>query len=289
MNRKSFSSNGKNVSYLQWGQDNGPAIICGHGLTGNALDFKFVGEYFAKLGYRILAIDMPGRGQSDWTDAENYNFARYVSDLNNFLAHEKIDHCVWLGVSMGGLLGIRMAAVENSRIEKLILVDVGPEVPQDQLDFISGYLSLAPIFETIEGVIGAMKQSIGTPFYRGPMKEDEWKFFAESSMKKLPDGRYTRSFDPGIAQEFKNQPLGHTDMWQEWENIKQPVLAIRGELSLLFPARIAEDMNRRKQGAAMAFETIADAGHVPSLYPDEQIDIIRNWLQSQPSPAVSGV
>lgn len=281
MERKSFSSNRTPISYIQWGPQNAPAIVCVHGLTGNALDFKFVGEYFEKLGYRTLAIDMPGRGQSGWIEAKDYNFDRYVSDLNNFLAHENIERCIWLGVSMGGLLGIRMAAIENSGIKKLILVDVGPEVPQDQLDFISGYLSMAPVFETIDGVIGAMKQSIGTPFYRGPMTEDEWKFFAESSMRKLADGRYTRSFDPGIAQEFKSQPLGHTDMWEEWENIKQPVLAIRGELSLLFPVRIAEDMKRRKQGADMAFETITDAGHVPSLYPDEQIDIIRNWLQSQ--------
>ena len=280
MNRKSFVSNDSQRSYLQWGDDNRPAIVCIHGLTGNALDFKFVGQYFEKLGYRTLAIDMPGRGQSEWLAAKDYNFDRYVSDLNNFLTHENIKTCIWLGVSMGGLLGIRMAA-ETSKIEKLILVDVGPEVPQDQLDFISAYLTLAPVFETIEGVVGAMKQSIGTPFYRGPMTEEEWKFFAESSMKKLPDGRYTRSFDPAIADNFKTQPLGKTDLWDAWEKITQPVLTIRGELSLLFPVQIAEDMKRRKQGADMAFKTIADAGHVPSLYPDNQIDIIRNWLQSQ--------
>ena len=277
MKEHNFASNGSKIAYRQWGPDNGPCLVCVHGLTGNSLDFNFVGEYFAKLGYCVLAIDMPGRGKSDWIGASDYNFDQYVSDLNNFLTHENITSCIWLGVSMGGLLGIRMAP-HTPAIKKLILIDVGPEVPQDQLDFISGYLTLAPVFETIEGVIGAMKQSIGTPFYRGPMTEAEWKFFAESSMKKLPDGRYTRSFDPGIAQEFKSQPLGHTDMWEEWEAIEQPVLTIRGERSLLFPVKIAEEMIKRKNGAAMAFETVADAGHVPSLYPDSQIDLIRNWL-----------
>lgn len=276
--RYGFQSNNSNISYYQWGPDNGPVIVCVHGLTGNALDFRFVGEYFAKLGNKVLAIDMPGRGQSDWLKPEDYNFDRYISDLNNFLAHEKITSCIWLGVSMGGLLGIRMAA-ENPVISKLVLIDVGPEVPQDQLDFISGYLTLAPVFETLEGVIGAMKQSIGTPFYRGPMTEDEWKFFAESSMRKLEDGRYTRSFDSGIADNFKTQPLGKTNLWDYWEKITQPVLAIRGELSLLFPLRIAEEMKTRKSGAKMDFATITDAGHVPSLYPDSQIDIIKNWLQ----------
>ncbi|PZP55409.1 MAG: hypothetical protein DI586_07015 [Micavibrio aeruginosavorus] len=97
-------------------------------------------------------------------------------------------------------------------------------------------------------------------------------------MKTLPDGRYTRSFDPGIAQEFKSQPLGHTDMWKDWDKIEQPVLAIRGELSLLFPVSIAKKMIERKTGGAMEFVTIADAGHVPSLYPNEQIKILADWI-----------
>ena len=278
LNRLSFLSDGAKLSYLQWGPDNGIPMVCVHGLTGNALDFKFVGEYFAKLGYKILAIDMPGRGQSDHLKPEDYNFERYISDLHNFLAHEKIETCIWLGVSMGGLLGIRMAA-EHPIISKLILIDVGPEVPQAQLDFISTYLTFAPVFDTIDGVVGAMKQSIGTPFYRGPMTEEQWKFFAESSMQKLPDGRYTRSFDPGIAENFKTQPLGKSDLWDYWEKITQPVLAIRGALSLLFPVSIADEMEKRKSGKAMDFATIPDAGHVPSLYPDNQIDIIGDWLR----------
>ncbi len=282
MKEHSFISNGSKIFYRQWGPDNGPPLVCVHGLTGNSQDFKFVGEYFAKRGYRVLAIDMPGRGKSDWIAADQYIFDRYIPDLQNFLEHENINSCIWLGVSMGGLLGILMASKPDSRVSKLILVDVGPEVPQDQLDFISGYLTLAPVFETIEGVIGAMKQSIGTPFYRGTMTEEEWKYFAESSMRKLPDGRYTRSFDPGIAQKFKAQPLGHTDMWNDWAEIKQPVLAIRGELSLLFPVSIADKMMEHKRGAVMEFATIADAGHVPSLYPEDQISLIDNWLQKKP-------
>ncbi len=278
MKRHDFDSSGTKLSYLEWGPADGPAIVCVHGLTGNALDFKFVGEYFAKRGLRVLAIDMPGRGQSDWLKPEDYNFDHYIADLNAFLDHVHVTSCIWLGVSMGGLLGIRMAGIENSRIEKLILVDVGPEVPQASLDFISTYLTYAPVFETIEGVVGAMKQSIGTPFYRGDMTEDQWKFFAESSMKKLPDGRYTRSFDPGIAANFKTQPLGKSDLWDSWYRIKQPVLAIRGSLSELFPVGVATKMQESKQGAPMAFETIENAGHVPSLYPEQQIEIIGNWL-----------
>ena len=283
MKENYFQAGTHQIFYRVWGPDKGIPVVCVHGLTGSSQDFKFVGENLSKDGYRVLAIDMPGRGKSDFINPKDYNFDVYVDVLNSFLLHEKIETCIWLGVSMGGLLGIRMAGIDHSKISKLVLVDVGPEVPQASLDFISTYLTYAPVFESIEGVIGAMKQSIGTPFYRGPMTEDEWKYFAESSMKKLEDGRYTRSFDPGIAENFKTQPLGKSDLWDFWDKITQPVLAIRGELSELFPVSVVEKMKSRKPGAPMDFATIADAGHVPSLYPDNQIDIIKSWLGALPA------
>ena len=281
MQEHSFQSGSIRLSYREWGNAAAPAIVCVHGLTGNALDFKFAGDYFLKLGYRVLAIDMPGRGKSDFLSPADYNFDTYIQCLEDFMIHAHIQSCIWLGVSMGGLLGIRMAAKNNSKAGKLVLVDVGPEVPQSQLDFISNYLTYAPVFETIEGVVGAMKQSIGTPFYRGPMTEEQWTFFAESSMRKQDDGRFVRSFDPNIADNFKTQPLGRTDLWDEWQKIDQPVLAVRGALSLLFPLDVVEKMKNRKHGAAMHFAEIKDAGHVPSFYPEDQLDVIKHWLQDQ--------
>lgn len=272
-----------NVVYSEWGQGNPRTLVCVHGLTGSAADFKFVGETLATQGFRVVALDLPGRGRSDFlTNPHDYIYTQYLCDLSAFLVDIKCDSpasCDWLGVSLGGLLGIRLAGLPSSPIRNLILSDIGPTVPQADLDLIRGYLSLAPAFDTFEGVVGAFKQTIGTSFYRGPMTEDQWEYYARTHVRRREDGRYIRNFDPNIALMFDKQPLGEIDLWPSWKNILQPVLAVRGGLSTLFPAMLAEEMIACKKGAAMDLVTLYDCGHVPSLYRDDQIAILADWLK----------
>ena len=267
------------IFYRSWGNPAGKPLICVHGLTGSSQDFKFVGEYLAHLGYYTVAPDMPGRGRSDFLrDPGDYKFSQYFSDLRQMMVHLHLKSVDWLGVSMGGLLGIHMAGEAHTPIKRLILSDVGPEVPQDALTFIAGYLTLSPVFSSIDDVTAAMKQSKGTPFSRGAMTEEEWHYYASTHVRQNEAGLWIRAFDPGIAHNFMTQPLGTENLWPYWEKIIQPALLIRGGLSVLLTEKIARDMTRRKPGEVMDFVTIEDSGHVPSLYPAEQIKILADWL-----------
>lgn len=270
------------IHYKIWGEDNLQTLVCVHGLTGSSHDFKFIGEKLAPLGYRIAAIDMAGRGESAYYHNHNdYNFDQYLNDLTSFLKEIGCDEpasCDWLGVSMGGLLGFRIAGVENSPIRRLMLSDIGPEVPQFDLDFISKVLKLTPEYNNPADAIPILKMSIGTPYARGALDEDQWLYMATTALKQNDSGKYIRHFDPQIVHKFDTEPLGNEDLWSYWERTHQPTLALRGGLSTLFPLRVAEDMKSRKPNTHFTLETIADAGHVPSLFRDEQIQIIVDWL-----------
>lgn len=275
------SSGPHKIYYQTWGDPLGRPLVCVHGLTGSSQDFKYIGEFLAPLGYYVVALDMPGRGQSDFlTNPDDYKFEQYFKDLREFFAHLCLTKFDWLGVSMGGLLGIHIAGEQNSPIERLILSDVGPEVPQAALDFIVGYLTLSPVFSSIPAVVEALKQSKGTPFYRGDMNEEQWTHYARTHVRQNDDGLWTRAFDPKIAVNFYSQPLGKENLWVYWEKVVQPTLVIRGELSVLLTEDIVQRMADRKPGVKMDFVTIKDAGHVPSLYPEEQIRIFAEWLQT---------
>ncbi len=268
------------IAYQSWGKADGKPLVCVHGLTGSSADFKFVGQALAKEGYFVVAPDMPGRGRSEFLkNPDLYIFEEYLIHIKNLLAHLQIGQTEWLGVSMGGLLGICLAGEDNSRITRMILSDVGPEVPAMALDMIRGYLSLAPAFSTMEDVVNAFKQSIGTPFYRGPMTEEEWLYYASTHVRQNDKGLWGRSFDPQIMKTFGEQPVGHTDLWDLWEKITQPVLTIHGGLSLILTHDIAARMGQRKTGTKMDLVTLPDCGHVPSLYPAAQIKIIEDWLK----------
>lgn len=273
------------LHYKIWGEDNLPTLVCVHGLTGNSQDFKFVGEALSATGYRVAAIDMPGRGQSAYfNNHHDYCFDQYLETLDRFLieigCNERAS-CDWLGVSMGGLLGFRMAGRDNSPIRRLILSDIGPEVPQFDLDFISKIIKLTPEYSHPAEAVPLLKMAQGTPYSRGPLDEDQWLYLATTSLKQDHDnGKYIRNFDANISHKFDSEPLGNEDLWAYWERTHQPVLALRGALSTLFPQTVADDMKRRKPTPHFTLQIIEEAGHVPALYREDQIKIIADWLAS---------
>lgn len=276
------SSGFHTVHYESWGPENGRPLLCVHGLTGSHADFKYVGEYMARHGYRTVAIDIPGRGMSDFLpNPADYNFGQYLHAINVWMAqlgYTAPNSVDWLGVSMGGLLGMIIAGMPHSPIKRMILSDVGPEVPKIAIDFLVEYLSRAPVFETAEDVVAAFRQSANSPFDRGPMSDEQFRHFALTHVRKREDGKYIRSFDPGIMEVFAREPLGNLNIWPLWDKITQPVLTLRGEWSTLLTVAIVEDMHKRKTGAPMDLVTVEKCGHVPSLYPDDQIRILSDWL-----------
>jgi pimeloyl-ACP methyl ester carboxylesterase len=274
-----LNHNGADMYLRTWGEPTARPLVCVHGLTGSSADFKFVGETLSQQGFFVIAPDMVGRGKSSFLkNPHDYCYTRYVDDLNAVMDFFHIEKTSWLGVSMGGLLGIALAGQKNSRISRLILSDVGPSVPQDSLDMIAGYLDRAPVFTTLDDAVAAFKQSINTPFDRGIRDEDLWVYYTQTHLRKNSDGLYERSFDDNIKYVFRTEPLGAVDLWAFWENITQPTLALRGEWSLLFPTNIVDEMRQRKPNKDFSLEVIPNCGHVPSLYVPEQIELISRFL-----------
>lgn len=277
------------VVYSDWGDKNGDPIICIHGLTGNGHDFNALARYLVPLGYRILAIDIPGRGRSDFlSDPDSYNYKNYLSVINIMLVREGLDNPAsvhWLGVSMGGLLGIWLAGLPNSPIKRLILNDIGPEVPEDDLRLISQYLKVTYEFKSFEDFLTQVKTSRSLSY--GHLNDAQWREMAEGIQRQLPNGKYSYAFDPKISEMFDHQPIGELNQWPFWDNITIPTLILRGATSTIFPHSVAEKMLTRGPGdkGLTKLHVFNDCGHVPSLMTEEQLKVIKQWLMSEAAPA----
>src|ERR1700675_1773647 len=131
------------VVYHEWGSGANPRVaICVHGLGRNGRDFDVLAEALAAT-HRVLAVDMPGRGESDWlTDPNDYVFPTYLTTLTALIARCGADTVDWIGTSMGGLLGIVMAAQPKSPIARLVVNDVGPTIEPAAIERIRGYFGL---------------------------------------------------------------------------------------------------------------------------------------------------
>jgi pimeloyl-ACP methyl ester carboxylesterase len=269
------------LAVYDWGDETNFPLICVHGLTGTGRDFDFIAADLIQHGFRVIAIDMPGRGLSDQTTEDGYTYDYYLADLAALLTYAGATEpgsCDWLGVSMGGLLGMRIAGLPHSPIRRLVLDDIGCEVPQADLDAISAYLAYDHIYENRAVIKALMIQNNKGPFSNGDLADVHWEHRLDTRIRLLDGGKVGLLWDKRLAVKFGTEPIGSEDYWPLWANTPQPVLALRGGLSTLFPEHIAARMQAEKQGAPMDLVVIPDCGHVPPLLTQDQITVVRDWL-----------
>jgi pimeloyl-ACP methyl ester carboxylesterase len=263
------------VVYWEWGAaDNPRVVIAVHGLARNGRDFDKLAEALATT-HRVLAVDMPGRGESDWLrDPNDYTFPTYLSTLTALVARSGAETVGWIGTSMGGLLGMVAAAQPDSPVSRLVVNDVGPVIEPAALSRIGSYVGAAPTFDTFEA-IERYTREISAPF--GPLTDAQWRYLTATNVRQQHDGRWRMAYDPGIATPFKATPAP-PDLWGVWDAIRCPTLVLRGAQSDLLSATTAAQMTSR--GARAKLIEVAGVGHAPMLLESEQIAPVVEFLRA---------
>ena len=210
-------------------------------------------------------------------------------DMNMLISRTGATQIDWLGTSMGGLIGIMMAALPHTPIRRLILNDVGPQVPIHALWQLAKYVGKDPEFTSKEQAKLHYK-TIYAEF--GNLSEEQWDTFTEHSVTEHSPGVFVSKYDPGIHDFRLKWPsikenffhphkmlegvLLDIDLWDFWQNIKCPVLVIRGRHStLLLPEHIKRMERTHPQVDALEVD---DAGHAPALLEEAEHEKINRWL-----------
>ncbi|HEX7951527.1 MAG TPA: alpha/beta fold hydrolase, partial [Burkholderiales bacterium] len=141
------------LAYYEWGDpDNSRVVICVHGLTRNGRDFDTIAAALA-ADYRVLCPDVAGRGKSEWlAHKEDYAYPVYCADMAALIARSGAQTVDWIGTSMGGLIGMFLAAQPNSPIRRLVMNDVGPFIPKASLERISTYVGKPVSYDSFEAL-----------------------------------------------------------------------------------------------------------------------------------------
>jgi pimeloyl-ACP methyl ester carboxylesterase len=261
------------AAYVAWGtgQSSGkPPVICVHGLTRNGRDFDRLAAALAP-DRDVFCPDIVGRGRSDWLkDPAGYTYPQYCADMNALIARLGVEQVDWVGTSMGGLIGMTLAAMPNSPIRRLVLNDVGPLVPRLALQRLAGYVGKDPHFNDLAGVEAYLRQ-VHAPF--GVLDDEAWRHLATHGHRRLPDGRFALAYDPGIGRGFSAAAAKDVDLTSLWQTVRCPVLVLRGANSDLLLPETAKQM-----AAKSTVVEIPGVGHAPSLMVPDQIELLRSWL-----------
>ena len=265
------------ISYLEWGDpENQRVLVCVHGLTRCARDFDALAAALSDR-YRVVCPDVAGRGDSEWlADPMLYQLPQYVADLVTLIARLDVEGVHWLGTSMGGLIGMALAAQPGTPVQKLVINDAGPVVSKVSLERIATYVGLAPVFPDL-ATAEKYVRTINATF--GPHTDAEWRFLTEVVVRKNADGSLRLHYDPNIAVPFRaTMPEKDLELWPLWDAIRCPTLVIRGALSDLLTKETCARMANRGPKAKVV--ELPGVGHAPTLMHDDQIRIVRDFLLS---------
>lgn len=262
------------VAVRVWHPEAPRTLVAWHGLARHGGDFA---DFARLLGprWRVLAPDTPGRGLSSWSlyPAHDYLYSHYMTIAVAVLDHFELERVPWVGTSMGGLLGMLLAAEDAtaSRIERLVLNDVGPELDPDGLAELATYFGVPHRFCRF-GELEAELRRHYVGF--GIEGDDAWRRLALESARRLPDGSWTYHYDPRIGEQFIHDTP--RDTWADWAAIRCPLMVIRGADSPLLRADSVARMAEAQPGL-VALE-VPGCGHAPMLDRDSQVTPITDFL-----------
>ena len=253
-------------------------VICLHGLTRNARDFEHLAPWIAQRNRRVLAVDIRGRGLSERDPTASYWLPTYADDVRRLADTLGIEHAVFIGTSMGGLITMEVAAIAPSLVAAAVINDVGPVLAAEGLARIGAYVGNAPVFGSwaeAEAYLRHQNEQ-ALPHYRA----EDWQAMA-ARMFREEDGRVAADYDPAIAAAFGTGPLP-ADPWQRWHGLARgrPLLLLRGGLSDLLAAADATRMVTEHDGARL--REVPNVGHAPMLDEPEALAAIGQFLDEVP-------
>lgn len=265
---------GRELHVTEWGWQHAETIVAWHGLARTGRDMDHIAAHLSER-WRVVCPDTLGRGLSQWSPdpSQEYCLAFYARLATSLVDQLGIDHCLWLGTSMGGAIGLHAAAGSlRGRIRRLVMNDIGPELAAPALQRIRSYAGNPPAFATVQE-LEAYFRTVYKPY--GWLSDDMWRLLTETSVRRLPDGRVTPHYDPAMVRQFIDHPDDYTQ-WDAWDSLDIPVLCLRGESSDLLLPEVADAM--RARGPRAVVVTIPGCGHAPALNTPEQYALVERFF-----------
>lgn len=265
-----------NMVYYEWGESNNPKVLlCVHGLFRNARDFDDLARVLSSH-YRVICPDMVGRGLSDKViNSKDYSTQTYISDITILLAQLGVTEIDYIGTSMGGIIGMAMAAMQNSPIKKLVLNDIGPFVDTKALQRIIDYGKKGSewSFATLGDVEAYLKETYSS---FAQLRSEQWRHLAVCGVWQNPNKQYQLAYDSKIIENVILAAQNNAPQWELWSKVQCPVLLLHASLSDV----LSEDTVVKMQQLHTTLKTIniSGFGHPVSLMKEDEIKLVKQWL-----------
>jgi esterase len=257
--RESVSVDGIRLSGLVWGTES-PQLAFLHGSGQNAHTWDSVAM---ALGRPLIAIDLPGHGHSDWREDQDYRPATNAVTVAEWLNGLPPEPRVLVGMSLGGLTAIAVAAGGGSPFTHLVIVDITPGVgrrgrpPERRPEGVVRLINGQRTFDTFD----EMLQATAALAPNRPVESLRPGVLHNS--RQLADGRWSWRYDQaGMAAGMSARATEVSPMerlWDDLSRISVPIMLVRGGNSKVVSDEDEAEFLRHQPGTRV--EVVEGAGH----------------------------
>jgi len=269
---RSLTLHGQRFHFTDWGPSDGPAVLFLHGVTGHARTWD--GEAAALAGhYRVIALDQRGHGDSDPAFDGDYSLTTLAGDVAAVVDALRLSRVSLVGLSLGGRVAIVYAALHPERMERLMVVDIGPDIAPAGRSRVGSLLAASPErFASLEEAIAHVRAN--NPRYAERLLRER----VLHGLRPLTDGGYTWKFDRAIRDAVRTGRWREDlDVWPMWTSLTCPTTVVRGAESDVLSPEIAKRMQETRPETTLI--DVPGAGHtVPGDQPAQFLALLREFL-----------
>ncbi|HEY3095369.1 MAG TPA: alpha/beta hydrolase [Acidimicrobiia bacterium] len=251
---------GRRVSALVWGDDD-PEIVLVHGGAQNAHTWDTVA---LALDRPLVAVDLPGHGHSDWRADRQYWPLENAVDVATVMRALAPSPRVVVGMSLGGLTSVALAARDPELVPRLVLVDVTPGVDREKAApitaFVAGPERFASFDEILERTVAFNPTRTESSLRRGILH----------NARANDDGSWTWRYDRWRLAEGQDVP-DFRPLWQDVSRLTMPLMLVRGADSGVVGDEDVAELRRRQPNVRV--EVVEGAGH--SVQGDRPVELAR--------------
>ena len=258
------------ISAIKWGHES-PQVVFLHGGGQNAHTWDTV---VLGLGLPALAIDLPGHGRSAWRTDGDYGPKINADIIAPVLREHAPDARLVVGMSLGGLTALRIAATEPALVKELVLVDVTPSAPERHEQMSKAQLGAVALVQgerTFPSFQAMLDVTIAAAPHRDRISLRRGVFH---NAKRLEDGTWTWRYDTmrrPAGDDSAGMPASFQGLWEDVASITVPTTLVRGANSHFVNDEDAEAFAANAPGFLQT-HIVADAGH--SVQGDQPVKLI---------------
>ena len=238
------------------GEESAPCVLLLHGGGQTRHSWRGTARRLADAGFRAIALDLRGHGESDWAADGNYSIDAYADDVRALAAHAG-GRPALVGASLGGLASL-VAAGEAPRVEcsALVLVDIAPHMEEEGKDRIGGFMRARPDgFASVEEAADAVAEFMP----HRPRPRDPGGLL--KNLRLMPNGRYRWHWDPAFMHTGLGKQVNRPGRFEDAARaLDVPTLLVRGGMSEIVSERSVAEF--RALAPAAEYVNVPRASHM---------------------------